>query len=195
MNQAAVPKGGALASKAQILAMSTPKFFKAVEDAKLIGGDVHITVARALTELGEHCLSVGTVEDLAEAKKALESSMKIQCELAGGKFSKGVYVWKEGYPPEEFVDSHYKLGLVLGAQASVSGESERSRSHMQKTMGMREVYDKHMADLEGQERVKRHQGKGDYALCVEALICQSAGDDLIKDTLPSIIAGPTIEPR
>jgi hypothetical protein len=160
MNQAA-PKNGALASKAQILALSTPKFFKAVEDAKLVGGEVHITVARALNELGEHCLTVGTVEDLAEAKKALESSMKIQCELVGGKFSKGVYVWHEGYPPEEFVDAHYKLGLVISAQASVSGESERSRSHQQKTLGMRELYDKHVVDIEGQEKVKKHQGMWD----------------------------------
>jgi len=157
MNPAGVPKNGALASKAQILAMATPKFFKAVEDAKLVGGEVHITVARALNELGEHCLSVCTVEDLNEAKKAFEASMKIQCELGGGKFSKGVYVWPDGYAPEEFVDTHYKLGLVLGAQASVSGESERSRSHQQKTLGLRETYDKHMVDVEGQEKLRKHQ--------------------------------------
>lgn len=165
MSKAAAPKNGALASKAQILALSTPKFFKAVEDAKLVGGDVHITVARALNELGEHCLSVGTVEDLMEAKKALEASMKIQCELVGGKFSKGVYVWHDGYPPEEFVDAHYKLGLVIAAQASVSGESEHSRSHQQKTLGMRELYDKHMTEEEGQDKIKKIQGTWD-GVCV-----------------------------
>ena len=62
-----------------------------------------------------------------------------------------------GYPPEEFVDTHYKLGQVLAAQANVSGENEKSRSHLQKTLGMRENYDKHMKDIEGQKKVKEHK--------------------------------------
>ena len=76
---------GGLASKQQIMALSTPKFIKAVEDAKMIHGEVHISVARALNDLGEQHLNVCSVEDLIEAKEVLEKSMKIQVELAGGK--------------------------------------------------------------------------------------------------------------
>ena len=150
-----VSKVSALASKAEILALATPKFVKAVEDAKLIHGEVHITVARAYNELAEHLTSISSVEDLNAAKRALESSMKIQVELVGGKYSKGIYVWPAGYPPEEFVDTHYKLGIVLERQAQVSGESEQSRSHQQKTLGMREAYDKHIIDEMNEKKMKK----------------------------------------
>ena len=109
-----------------ILALSTPTFLQQVEDARMVHGEQHIMMARALNELGEHYFKKGeiakshdkdNVEDLVRAREILQKSLKIQADLAGGKFSKGAYTWKHGIPPEEFVDTHYKLGLVLAAES------------------------------------------------------------------------------
>lgn len=121
-----------------LLELSTPSFIKAVDDAKLIHGPSHIKVARAYSELGEHYFKKG---DLIAAKENLEISLKMQADLAGGRFSRGAYTWKEAIPPEEFLDTHYRLGQVIAGQAQVTGSSEESKKHLIKTLGMREQYD------------------------------------------------------
>ena len=110
-----------------LLELSTPSFIKAVDDAKLIHGPSHIKVARAYSELGEHYFKKG---DLIAAKENLEISLKMQADLAGGRFSRGAYTWKEAIPPEEFLDTHYRLGQVIAGQAQVTGSSEESKKHL-----------------------------------------------------------------
>jgi tetratricopeptide (TPR) repeat protein len=121
-----------------LLDISTPSFLKAVDDAKLVHGPSHIKLAQAYNELGEHYFKK---EDLVAAKENLEISLKMQADLAGGKFSRGAYTWKDAIPPEEFLDTHYRLGQVIAAQAKVTGSSEDSKKHLIKTLGMREAYD------------------------------------------------------
>ena len=123
---------------ADLLELSTPSFIKAVDDAKLLHGSSHIKVARAYNELGEHYFKKG---DLIAAKENLEISLKMQADLAGGKYSRGAYTWKDAIPPEEFLDTHYRLGQVIAGQAKVTGSSEESKKHLIKTLGMREQYD------------------------------------------------------
>ena len=55
-----------------LLDISTPSFIKEVKDAKLVHGEVHIKVARAYNDLGEHYFKKG---DLVAAKENLEISL------------------------------------------------------------------------------------------------------------------------
>ena len=141
-----------------LLDISTPSFIKEVKDAKMLHGDVHIKVARAYNDLGEHYFKKG---DLVAAKENLEISLKIQADLAGGKFSRGAYSWKDKIPPEEFLDTHYRLGQVVAAEAKVTGSNEASKKHLIKTLGMREDYDSASVEERGVVDVDKPPGAGE----------------------------------
>jgi Tfp pilus assembly protein PilF len=127
--------------KKDLLSIGTPSLKLAVEDMILIHGEQHILVARALNDLAEHYYKLGSIPDLQESYSTFERSLKLQADLAGGVFSRGKYTWKTAIPPEEFIDTHYKLGKVIAAQNQVSVESKASKLHFTRTLTLREDYD------------------------------------------------------
>ena len=103
------------------------KLSKAVDAEVLIHGAEHPAVARAHSNYGEWLLNEG---DVGHARFQLEAALRVLKACIG-----------PGNVTEDMIDAHYRVGRAIAAESRVTGSSAASKSHMLKTLAMREDYD------------------------------------------------------